>query len=171
MKKLFVIFASIALVAAFAVSATAADWSLYGNARMATYINNTDTGAKDGDASDLIWELQGHSRVGATIKNEDISARFEYGTGINLRRLYGVWDMGNAKLKIGQDYTPAQQFISGQVFDTDAGLLGNGTVYGGRHPLIAASFGSFTVALIKPKSALLTDPTKAAANKALKASI
>jgi hypothetical protein len=164
MKKLFVIFASIALVAAFAVTASAADWSLYGNARMATFMTDDDPGGTAESVEDLRWDLQGNSRVGATVKNENISARFEYGTGINLRRLYGVYDFGGWGLKIGQDYTPVAQFISGQVFDSDLGLLGNGTAYGSRRPQIAGSFGPLTIALIQPTSGLLTDPAKVLKN-------
>jgi hypothetical protein len=168
MKKLFVIFASIALVAAFAVSATAADWSLYGNARMATFMTSQDFGDPtfnnaigDNDDDDLQWDLQGNSRVGATVKNENISARFEYGTGINLRRLYGVWDQGSFKLKVGQDYTPVSQFISGQVFDGDLGLLGVGTFYGLRRQQISVSIGDFEIAFLRPSSAALPNATAA----------
>jgi hypothetical protein len=171
MKKLFLIFASIALVAAFAVTASAADWSLYGNARMATFMTDDDPGGTAESVEDLEWDLQGNSRVGATVKNENISARFEYGTGINLRRLYGVYDFGGWSLKIGQDYTPVAQFISGQVYAADLGLLGNGTAYGARRPQLAASFGPLSIALIQPSSGLLTDRTVAAANDALLSSI
>jgi hypothetical protein len=157
MKKLFVIIASVALIAAFAVSAPAADWSFYGNARMATFIVDQDFGdatfalaTGDDDDEDLVWDLQGNSRVGATVKGDNLSARFEYGTGVNLRRLYGEYDFGGFKLKIGQDYTPVTEFISGQAFDTDLGLIGAGNFYGGRAPQIAVSFGNFEVAFIRP---------------------
>lgn len=161
MKKLFVVIASVALIAAFAVSAPAADWSMYGNARMATFIVDQDLGdvtfalaTGDDDDEDLQWDLQGNSRVGATVKNENISARFEYGTGVNLRRLYGEYDFGGFKLKIGQDYTPVTEFISGQAFDADLGLIGAGNFYGGRAPQIAVSFpmgaSSLEVAFITP---------------------
>jgi hypothetical protein len=166
MKKLFVIFASVALIAAFAVTATAADWSLYGNARMATFMTDQDFGdptfnnaVGDNDDDDLIFDLQGNSRIGATVKNENISARFEYGTGINLRRLYGTYDFGSAKLKIGQDYTPVSQFISGQVFDGDLGLLGVGTFYGLRRQQISVAVGDFEIAFIRPASAALAGAT------------
>jgi hypothetical protein len=163
MKKLFVIFASVVLVAAFAVSATAADWSLYGNARMATFWDDTDTGAPGGDDEDLQWDLQGNSRVGATVKNENINARVELalkggGGGddvdVGTRRIEATWDMGGAKLTIGKTYTGANQFVSGQVFGGDRGLLGNGCFYSGRPGQIklAIADGMFDIAAAQPKT-------------------
>ncbi len=163
MKKLFVIFASIALVAAFAVSASATEWSLYGNARMATFIVDQDFGDAsfnnaigDNDDDDLQWDLQGNSRVGANIKGDNIKAQFEYGTGVNLRRLYGIYDFGGWSLKIGQDYGPLDQFISGQVFGADLGLLAVGTFYGLRRQRISFAAGDFVVSLVKPGSGALS---------------
>jgi hypothetical protein len=157
MKKLFVLIASIALIAAFAVPASAADWSLYGNARIATWIVDQDFGEKtfsplgtrDTSDEELIWTLQSNSRVGANIKGENLKAQFEYGTGVNLRRLYGEYDFGGWKLLIGQDYTPVTEFISGQAFD-DLGLIGFGAFYGSRHPQLRFTFGNFEVALVEP---------------------
>ena len=135
MKKLFVIFASIALVAAFAVSASATEWSLYGSARLGTFITSQDFGDTtfnnsigDNDDDDLQWDLA-NSRVGANVKGDNIKAQFEAsvagrsGNNVGTRRLYGVYDFGSVKLKIGQDYGPLDQFISGQAFGGDLGLL------------------------------------------------
>jgi hypothetical protein len=161
MKKLFVIFASIALVAAFAVTASAADWSLYGNARMATFWVSTDTGAPGGDDDDLQWDLQGNSRFGAKVKNENIKAQFELGlkgdnggddVDVGTRRIEATWDMGSPALTIGKTYGPVNQFLSGRVFGSDGNLLGTGFLYGGRPALIQLGFGSFKVALLQPKT-------------------
>jgi hypothetical protein len=65
-------------------------------------------------------------------------------------------------MKVGKDYTPVDQFVSGQVFDDDLGLLGVGTQYGSRHGQIAFGFGNFEVALVNPTSVLLIDPTTGA---------
>jgi hypothetical protein len=170
MKKLFVIFAAVALVAAFAVSASAAEWSLYGNARMATYLTDQDFGDTTfnnsfghNDDEDLEWDLQSNSRVGANIKGDNIKAQVELGlkgstgdTDVGTRRVYGVYDFGSWKLKIGKDYTPISQFISGQVYDGDLGLLGTGTQYGSRKGQLSATFGNFEVALISPKSTAIS---------------
>ena len=163
MKKLILVIAALALIAS---PAMAVDWNFYGSARMATFYNSRDFNngtpadldgggmiLKDGfDEDDQIqWNLQGNSRLGATVKAENISGRFEFSvneSNIGSRRLFGVWDFGAAKLKVGKDYTPVKQFISGQAFGGDAGLLGNGTAYGSRNGQIALSFGGFEVALI-----------------------
>jgi hypothetical protein len=137
------------------------DWNFYGNARMATYyvsqeLNNNET-------TDLQWDLQSNSRIGATVKAENISARFEFGVSgtqggggsVSSRRIFGEWNFGSGKMKVGKDYTPVSQFVSGQVFDGDLGLLGVGTQYGNRESQIAFNFGGFNIALIQPSSALL----------------
>jgi hypothetical protein len=163
MKKLFVIFASIALVAAFAVSATAGndDWSLYGNARMATFWVSTDTGAPGGDDDDLQWDLQGNSRIGASVKHENIRGRFELGlkggdggsdVDVGTRRIEATWKTGPLDLLIGKTYGPVNQFHSGRVFDSDGNLLGTGFLYGGRPAMIQLGFSMFKIALIQPKT-------------------
>jgi hypothetical protein len=162
MKKLFVIFASIALVAAFAVTASANDWSLYGNARMATFWTDDDPGGTADSDSELQWVLQGNSRVGANVKGDNLKAQFELGLkedqqagdkDVGTRRIYGVYDYGAMKLKIGKDYTPVKQFLSGQVFDSDLGLVaGHGAAYGGRRGQISFGFGPFEIALVTPQN-------------------
>jgi hypothetical protein len=154
MKKFTIIIAALALVC-FAVPAMAVDWNFYGNARMATYYTSEDKA--DSKTTDLQWDLQSNSRIGANIKAENISARFEFGvneSNVSSRRLYGVWNFGSGTMKVGKDYTPVSQFISGQVFDGDLGLLGVGTQYGSRHGQIAFGFGGFNIALINPNDPL-----------------
>jgi hypothetical protein len=157
MKKLTIIIAALALVC-FAVPAMAVDWNFYGNARMATYYTSQDQ--NNTKSTDTQWDLQSNSRVGATIKAENINARFEFGvneSSVSSRRLYGVWNFGSGTLKVGKDYTPVSQFISGQVFDGDLGLLGIGTQYGSRHGQIAFGFGGFNIALVNPNTSLLSN--------------
>ena len=165
MKKLILVIAALALIAS---PALAVDWNFYGSARMATYYNSrdynntADANKDDLDGGGLIlddfddddqvqWDLQTNSRLGATVKAENISGRFEFGineSDITSRRIYGEWDFGAAKLKVGKDYSPVKQFISGQAFGGDAGLLGNGTAYGGRNGQIGLSFGGFEIAAV-----------------------
>ena len=168
MKKFTIIIAALALVC-FSVPAMA-DWSFYGSARVKTFWVHDDFGDQtsgpftnrtsgDDSDSDLQWDLQSNSRIGAKAKADAVSGQIELGlkgtTGdvdVGTRRVYGVWDFGAGKLKVGKDYTPVDQFISGQVFDEDWGLLGSGTMYGSRVGQIALSFGGFEVALITPRS-------------------
>jgi hypothetical protein len=152
MKKFTIIIAALALVC-FSVPAMAVDWNFYGNARMATFWTSSDNGStKD---QDLQWDLQGNSRIGARVKAENVSGRFEFGvdeSSVNSRLLYGTWNFGSGWLKVGKDYTPVSQFISGQVFDGDLGLLGIGTQYGSRHGQVAFGFGNFEIALVNPNT-------------------
>jgi len=161
MKKLTILIAAIALVC-FSVPAMAVDWNFYGSARMATFYVSDDygdgtngAGTDDKDA-EVQWDLQGNSRVGANVKAENVKGQFELGlkgnsggdVDVGTRRIYGVWDFGSGWLKVGKDYTPVSQFISGQVFDADLGLLGVGTQYGNRVGQIAFGFGGFQIALM-----------------------
>jgi len=156
MKKLFVLF----IVVLFAAPAMAVDWNFYGSARMATFWTDTDLGDArlangDSDDQDLQWDLQGNSRLGANVKADAVKGQFEFGINestVTSRRIYGTWNFGPATLKVGKDYTPVKQFISGQAFDGDLGLLGYGTAYGSRNGQLALSFGGFEVALITPVS-------------------
>ena len=173
MKKLTILIAALALVC-FAVPAMAVDWNFYGNARMATFYTSRDFGdgqnaAKtDTEDTDLQWDMQGNSRIGANVKAESLSARFELamkGTDggdldVGTRRLFATWDFGAGKLKIGKDYTPTNQFVSGQVFAGDAGLLGRGAFYARRPGQIELAFGKFKVALVSNNVSLLDGMTK-----------
>jgi len=104
------------------------------------------------------------------VRVEPLSGRLELGLqgtdgsdgNVTTRKIFGVWDFGPASLKIGKDYGPAHQFVSGQVFDLDDdglgddGLLGNGFAYSGRPGQIALNIGRFIIALITPKTRDLT---------------
>lgn len=164
MKKFTILIAVIALVC-FSVPAMANDWNFYGSARMSTnYVSNdfgntgTTTAAPTDDTKDAgtNWLLQGNSRIGARVKGEHLSGRFEYGTGVNVRLLWGEWDFGGGKLLVGQDYTPTSQFISTSIYGNiaeDSNLLGTGAMYGSREAQLKLSFGGFQVALVENDNA------------------
>ena len=164
MKKLFMFFIAIALVAAFSVPAAAGDaeWNFYGSARMTTFYSDVSKEAAgvhtppDGD-KDTTWTQQGNSRIGARVSAGDVAGRFEYGTGINLRLLYGTWNFGAGQLLLGQSYTPVNIFISNQVYGGDTDMLNTGGVYDGRRPMIRLKFGDFVFALVEPSTAGATD--------------
>jgi hypothetical protein len=155
MKKLFVLFAALALVCAMTVPAAAEqDWNFYGSARMTTFSETeADQPATDEEA-DTTWALQGNSRIGANVKGDVIDGRFEYGTGVNVRLLYGDWKADAFTLRIGQFYTPVNIFISNQVYGSDSDLLNVGGFYGGRQQAIQGTFagGMFAVALVNPST-------------------
>lgn len=152
MKKLIVLAASFALVATFAMTAAAADWNFYGSARVSTFWTSADLNVAGlSDADDFAQGLQGNARIGANVKvSDELSGRFEYGTGVNTRLLYGQWDFGGGKFLVGQTYSPLNMFYSGQVFGSDLGLLSYGGVYSGREAILQLQFGGFKVALINP---------------------
>jgi len=77
-----------------------------------------------------------------------VTGRFEYGTGVNVRLLYGEWHFGSGSLLVGQDYTPVDTLYSNQVVDTDNGLLNEGMAYEGRIGQLKLKMGGFQVALI-----------------------
>ena len=188
MKKLVVLCAAIMLVC-FSVPAMAVDWNFYGSARVRTFYESQDykksvlRADQDGIDSDLTsktstlqWDLQGNSRLGANVKAENIKGQFELGlkgdsggdVDVGTRRIYGTWNFGSGYLKVGKDYTPVSQFISGQVYDVDLGMLGIGTVYGSRIAQLALGFGGFEIALMQAKTGDLdlggTDLASAASN-------
>jgi hypothetical protein len=119
----------------------------------------------------LNWNFQDNSRLGAKVKADKVSGQIELslnaadsntgqvggeangsngGDGhVNARRAYGVWKFAdNASLKVGKDYSPVSNLVSGQVFGDDAGLLGNGDFYGKRPGQIALQIGDFEIAAI-----------------------
>lgn len=156
MKKLFVILAAVAFVVAFTAPSFAAEWSFYGSARMTTFWADRDFG--DGvnasgadDDLDLNHSLQGNSRIGANVKvSDNLVGRFEYGSGPNLRLLYGEYDFGGFKLGVGQNYQPLCMFYSSSAFGPDNNFLDVGGVYTGRDPAVWGKFGGFTVSLLQP---------------------
>jgi hypothetical protein len=187
MKKFTIIALVVAITAVFAVSAMANEWNLYGSARMATYYIGEDLGksleatddpnvfisvknrtvANEDKPKTTQWELQGNSRVGATVKGDMLDARFEFsvssdeaGGNVGTRRLYGIWKFTEGwGLKVGKDYTPITFFLSGQVFDNDAGLLNVGNAYGSRRAQLALEGmlgpGMLKVALIDTTTSVL----------------
>ena len=155
MKKLFVLLGAVALVVAFTAPSFAAEWSFYGSARMSTFWTNQDFGdgtAPGGDDSDLdlAHGLQGNSRIGAKVKaGDNLTGRFEYGSGPNLRLLYGEYDFGGFKLGVGQNYQPLCLFYSAATYGPDNNMLDVGGVYTGRDPAVWAKIGGFKVSILQ----------------------
>jgi len=152
MKKINIIAIALTMVAAFTMSAVASEWDFYGSARVSTFVTDTDNKLiRDTTAFDE--NLQGNSRIGAKVKvNDELTARFEYGTGVNVRQLYGEWNFGTGKFLVGQTYTPLNWFYSNQVYGSDEDLLSYGGVYSGRSPMLQLTFGNFKIAAVQPKS-------------------
>jgi hypothetical protein len=172
MKKLIIIFAALAMVAAFTASAMA-DVSLYGSARFNTYNVHQDkewTGTYSDN--DTQWRMGNLSRFGAIFKGDTVSGRFEIdarngGAGqspvdsntdgasglgnLRLRLLYGTWNFGSGQLLIGQNY-PLYNFAISHIAFTTGGLQNwGGVAYANpRVSQIRFTFGDFKVAFITP---------------------
>jgi len=154
-----------------------ADWSFYGSVRMWTAWESVDSdtppqlssqgaagsffgvattkakaiiyGGQAQDDSDVAWILQGNSRIGANVKWGNVGGRFEYGSGPNLRLLYGDWNFGPGTLRIGQDYGSYFYLVSGMcgVGGQECNGIGFGSIYSGRTPQVKLVMGGFSVNL------------------------
>ena len=171
MKKLFVLFAACALVAAFTLPAMAeSEWSFYGNARMQTFWEDWDRNANIGymgraaaidDDDDMTWDMQSISRFGALVSAGDISGKIEIGLnddGIAQRPTWGQWDFGAGKIRIGYDWRPDELWNgSGQRWWNDNALTSFGYFYATRSSQIQFTFdvagGSFQFAFVEPYTA------------------
>ena len=152
MKKLFVIFAALTLVGAFAATTLAADWGFYGSSRIMTWYEgySEDLSGTGESESTVQWKQQGNSRIGANVKvNDALSGRFEYGDGPNLRILWGEYNFGGWSLGLGQNYTPVSWWVGAQAYGQDNGLIGYGAPYGSRKDQIKMRAGGFQLALIE----------------------
>ncbi|MCG8568295.1 MAG: hypothetical protein MI747_24765, partial [Desulfobacterales bacterium] len=152
MKKMRIFAVALAMVTAFAMTASAADWNFYGNARIATFVADNDT-TNDTEFSE---SLHGNSRIGAKVKvSDELSGRFEYGAfegNANIRLLYGAWNFGAGTLIVGQDYAPAWMSVSNQAYAGDNGLGGWGENYTDRTPQIKLVFGGLKLAFLEPNT-------------------
>jgi len=162
MRKLLVLLSAVAFVVAFTVPAMAADWGFYGSSRMTTFVDDvTPAGENPTSDDDLTWALQGNSRIGASVKAGAIGGKFEYGTGINLRQLFGTWNFGGGTLLLGQTYTPVFGLYSNQVWASDNDLVAYGGIYSGRLPMIQLAVGGLKIALVKPNVSSIAPYTAA----------
>ena len=161
-----------------AVPGLTADWSFYGSIRQATFYENQDFGDYDqqnvlngpGETDDwgVQWRFQDNSRLGARVKADKVGGLIELalnstsGNGGNVvrgsdggdgtvttRRAYGTWKFAdNATLKVGKDYGPLSNLVSGGVYDSDFALKGQGDMYDKRPGGITLVLGGFELALL-----------------------
>ena len=155
LKKLFVLFATVAFATICTEPAMAAEWSFYGKARIYTSYQTLSKKASGTgfDDSNLIGpDLQKNSIFGATAKSGAIGGGFEYGIGIHLRKLYGTWNFDRSTLLVGRTNVPVNLFYSNQIYGGDAMLRPYGAIYGGRRPMIQISIEGFKFAAIEPRA-------------------
>lgn len=137
MKKLIVLLAAIAMVAAFTASAMA-EAELYGSARFRTYFTDNDNGLPGVESKkDLEWRIGNLTRFGVNFKSDKLTGKFELdarnnafingqdttasvdettGTsglgGLRLRQLWGQYDFGTFKFMIGQNFPLYDMMVS-----------------------------------------------------------
>ncbi|MFH2061081.1 MAG: hypothetical protein ABIJ59_19630 [Pseudomonadota bacterium] len=153
MKKLMALIAALVMVSGLAYADD--QWDFYGSARVSTFWNTIDANtAGVADVDQFDQALQGNSRIGATVKvSDEVGGGFEYGTTVNVRKLYGTWNFGSGSLKVGQDYTPLNWFLSNQVYGADSDLLFYGGIFSGRAAMLQLTMGGLKVALVDPATA------------------
>jgi hypothetical protein len=154
MKRLLIAVLALGLIVPSAVMAS--EWNMYGSARMDAFYEQYNSKYMGSTSdTDLNFGLAGNARIGAKVKASDsVTGRFEYGSGPNLRLLYGEYHFGSGSILVGQDYTPASlNFISNQVYGGDEDLLAEGAAYIGRKPMLALKLKSgLVVALVTPNA-------------------
>jgi hypothetical protein len=145
---------------------------------MRDYGDGLNPAGTDDEDNELLWGtgngFANNSRFGARVKAENISGRVEVqmkaapggdpGSYISTesRLLWGEWDFGGGKLLVGKDYTPVSQFVSGQAYDEDLGLLSIGAAYGNRPSQLKLTFGGLQIALVEPVTGLIANMDDAA---------
>lgn len=156
MKKSIISASLVAATLGLSVPAMALDVTPYGAIRVGTWwtssqyyaypatatANSPKPGTIQNDA-DFTLDLQGDSLVGIRVKEGDFSAVAEMGAynpkarqnGVELRLLFGEWNFGEGKLRVG--YAPSPYvFRSEQVYDSDGGFNGYASLWDGRYAQI-----------------------------------
>jgi hypothetical protein len=152
MKKRLFSASLIAAAIAVAAPALALDITPYGAVRVGTWYTGSTyyaypsaptaaspargTAQHDGD---FTLDLQGDSLVGFRAKEGQFSGVAEIGAynpknrsaGLELRLLFGEWDFGAGKLRVGYGPSP-YVYRSEQAFDSDGGFNGYGSLWDGR---------------------------------------
>jgi len=88
------------------------------------------------------------------VKWGNVGGRFEYGSGPNLRLLFGTWNFGPGTLEVGQDYGSYFYLVSNLCGPGGAECngIGFGSIYPGRIPQIALIFGGLRISLEQTQS-------------------
>lgn len=162
MKKMNIGIAACLAVVACSAPAMAIDINGYGNIRLGTFwTQNSFYSAAGAERRDADFSLDnfGDSFVGVKVKEGDYSGTAEvglynpkaYSKGLEVRLLFAEWDFGNGKLRIGKTPSP-YVFRSAQVWDSDGGFNGYGSLWDGRYGNIKVTMDNgFYVAAMQPR--------------------
>jgi len=112
--------------------------TLYGSARMETFIQDFDketSSSLNFDDKDLIWRLDASSsRFGARFKAGDLGGNVEIrpNSASDMRHWYGTWNFGSGTLLLGQTWAPSFMPICDECMIGGGGFLsGYGDLAGG----------------------------------------
>ncbi len=152
MKKSIIGASLVAAAFGLSVPAMALDVTPYGAIRVATWWTSStyyNPAGKPLHDADFTLDLQGDSLVGMRVKQDDFSAVAEMGAynpknragGVELRLLFGEWDFGGGKLRVG--YAPSPYvYRSEQVYDADGGFNGYASLWDGRYAQIKVTLNN-----------------------------
>ena len=168
MKKRIISASIIAAALGLSVPAMALDVTPYGAIRVGTWWTSSTyyNGQNALHDADFTLDLQGDSLVGMRVKEGDFSGVAEMGAynpknragGVELRMLFGEWDFGGGKLRVG--YAPSPYvFRSEQTYDSDGGFNGYGSLWDGRYAQIKASLNNGLYLTLKKQSTSNTGGT------------
>lgn len=168
MKKRIISASIIAAAFGLSVPAMALDVTPYGAIRVGTWWTSSTyyNGQNALHDADFTLDLQGDSLVGMRVKEGDFSGVAEMGAynpknragGVELRMLFGEWDFGGGKLRVG--YAPSPYvFRSEQTYDSDGGFNGYGSLWDGRYAQIKASLNNGLYLTLKKQSTSNTGGT------------
>ncbi len=156
MKKLFVLLAAIAMAGVFTVTSTAAEWDIYGSARMKSYSvdRSKERTGTDFSDRDLDWDIDKIlSRIGFKAQMGDVRGLIEIRphVGSYVRHWYGAWNFGPGELLVGKTWPLANFLTSGLNYTTN-GLQSFGGVGAAavRIEQVRLTYGDFKLALLKP---------------------
>lgn len=164
MKKLLVVL----LVLGMAAPAMAAEWNWWGHARVLfswSQLSEERSGTGDdrinGNNGVVSIPEGGKTQmIGADIKTSDtVGGAFQIGQSsgedTQFRSLYGYWNFGAGKLKVGHMEMPITTIYSTPITIDDGPWVVNGYMYENRHDSVQLQFGGFEVAFSKNESSNL----------------
>ena len=116
----------------------------YGSARLGYWYQMMDEEMTGGESRiDMQFDRNSTSRLGMKFTADKLFsvAEFGFSNSVYLRLLYAKRDMGNYELLVGQDYTGfnlanASSQGTSLLLGYENLMIGYGTVYDGRHPMI-----------------------------------
>lgn len=166
MKRGIIGVVACAAALALAVPAMAIDFSGYGAVRVGTYWTQNQyyaaksAGGASRSDSDFSLDLFGDSLVGVRVKEGDFSAVAEMGAfnpkaegkGPEVRLLFGEWDFGNGKIRVGKAPSP-YVYRTQMAWDSDGGMNAYGSLWDGRYAQIKVTMNNgFYIDLMQPRA-------------------